>query len=134
MKLSEKQRKFSRDILKLEIYATALGFEYTFGEAQRTQAQQLLYFYGKDVIKIGNDLKLVNAPKKSKTLNSLHADKLAKDYNFFLNGEYVTDFETIKPLGDYWELLDEKNRWGGDWNKNNIADGFLDTPHFERQL
>jgi hypothetical protein len=37
-------------------------------------------------------------------------------------------------LGDYWESLDENNRWGGDFNGNDKKDGFIDAPHFERNI
>ena len=69
-------------------------------------------------------LKLVKSRKLSKTLRSLHADRLAIDFNFFIKGELTYDYDLIKPLGDYWESLDPNNKWGGNWH-------YQDTPHFQ---
>lgn len=115
MKLSEKQRIFTRNIGCLIEEAYNLGLELTFGEAYRTREQQLIYFQ----------------TGASKTMNSNHLNRLAVDFNVFKNGNLTYRWEDIKPLGDYWEALHEDNRWGGDWNKNDIKDGFIDTPHFE---
>lgn len=116
MKLSEKQRIFTYNIACLIHFAyDQQGIELTFGEAYRTKEQQKIY------VEQG----------KSQTMNSNHLNRLAVDFNFFVNGRLTYDWEVVKPLGDYWESLHPKNRWGGDWNKNGIKDGFVDTPHFE---
>ncbi|WP_166964615.1 M15 family metallopeptidase [Yeosuana marina] len=118
MKLSEQQRIFTRNIAKLIVFAYQHGLELTFGEAYRTNEQQLLY------VQTG----------KSKTMNSNHLRRLAVDFNVFVNGNLTYDWATIKPLGDYWKTLHPLNRWGGDWNKNDIKDGFIDSPHFEMNV
>lgn len=119
MRLSEHQRIFTSNIAKLIVYAyEELCVELTFGEAYRTRDQQLLY------VQSG----------KSQTMNSNHLRRLAVDFNVFKNGNLTYDWNDIKPLGDYWESLHLKNRWGGDWNKNDIKDGFIDTPHFEMNV
>lgn len=118
MKLSEHQRLFTRNIAKLIVFAYQHGLELTFGEAFRTNEQQLLY------VQTG----------KSKTMDSNHLKRLAVDFNVFVNGNLTYDWNTIKPLGDYWESLNPNNRWGGDWNKNDIKDGFIDSPHFEMNV
>jgi hypothetical protein len=135
MRLSEQQRKFTYHVSCLIQYAYDIcGIEMSLGEAHRTRSQILLNYFGYQVEKGGPlGIKLVKARKLSKTLKSLHADRLAIDFNFFVNGKLTYDFNVIKPLGDYWESLDPFNTWGGDFNKNDIADGFVDTPHFERQ-
>jgi len=118
MKLSEQQRIFTLNISMLIQYADRLGYGLTFGEAFRTNEQQMIY------VQTG----------KSKTMNSNHLRRLAVDFNVFKNGNLTWKWEDIKPLGDYWETLNEKNRWGGDWNKNDIKDGFIDSPHFEMNI
>ena len=118
MKLSEHQQKFTRDIANLICYANSIDIDLTFGEAYRTVEQQQIY---------------VNEGK-SKTMNSNHLKRLAVDFNFFINGKLTYDFHKVYALGKYWVGLDSKNRWGGDWNNNGKADGFLDTPHFERNV
>ncbi|WP_179022074.1 M15 family metallopeptidase [Winogradskyella forsetii] len=132
MKLSEKQQIFTRNIGCLIQYADQLEIGLTFGEAHRTQSQILLNYFGYEVVKGGSlGIKLQKTRRLSKTLFSKHADRLAVDFNFFINGKLVYDFHKVKSLGDYWESLHPDNRWGGDFNKNGIEDGFVDTPHFE---
>lgn len=118
MSLSANQRIFTRNIGLLIAFAFSKGLELTFGEAFRTNEQQLLY------VQTG----------KSQTMNSNHLRRLAVDFNVFVNGNLTYDWRTIKTLGDYWQTLHTANRWGGDWNKNNIKDGFIDTPHFEMNI
>jgi hypothetical protein len=48
--------------------------------------------------------------------------------NFFKYGTPVYDKAVLQPLGDYWEGLNKKNSWGGNWNT------FKDVPHFERRV
>ena len=117
MTLSEKQRIFTQNIGCLIEYAYSIGIEMTFGHAWRSLEEQ----------------KRLKAEGKSQTLKSLHLDRLAVDFNFFINGNLTYDFDKIKPLGEYWISLHENNRWGGDFNKNRKKDGFLDVPHFEMQ-
>lgn len=124
MKLSEKQRIFTRNIGKLILFAYENAFALTFGEVARTIEQQRIYF------KSG----------RSKTMNSRHLDRLAVDFNiFYINAllftdskEYLVDLEICRVLGDYWESLHPDNVWGGDWNRNGIMDEtFRDPYHFE---
>jgi len=118
MRLSEHQRIFTLNIAQLIAFAYDNCIELTFGEAFRTTEQQLLY------VQSG----------KSKTMNSNHMRRLAVDFNFFKDGHLTYKWADIKFIGDYWESLHPKNRWGGDWNKNDKKDGFIDTPHFEMHI
>lgn len=117
MKLSEKQQIFTRNVGLLIEYASECGYGLTFGHAWRSLDEQL---------------RLVEQGK-SKTMESNHLNRLAVDFNVFYEGELTYDWALIKLLGDYWERLHPKNRWGGDWNGNDRADGFIDVPHFEMQ-
>lgn len=117
MKLSEKQQIFTFNIARLIGHAQILEIGLTFGHAWRSLEEQ----------------KRLKSEGKSQTLKSKHLDRLAVDFNFFVNGELTYDFHKIKPLGDYWESLHPLNRWGGDFNGNDKPDGFIDTPHFEMQ-
>jgi hypothetical protein len=117
MKLSQRQRIFTRNIGLLIEYAYSIDIELTFGHAWRSIHEQ----------------RRLKAEGKSKTLKSKHLDRLAVDFNFFINGRLTYDYHKIKPLGEFWISLNEDNRWGGDWNKNGEKDGFIDTPHFEMQ-
>ncbi len=115
MNLQEKQIIFSKNIASLIVYADMIGIDLTFGDAFRDEITQKRYF----------DLGL------SKTMNSQHLKKLAVDFNFFIEGQLTYEYEDVKELGKFWLTLSPKNRWGGDFNKNSIEDGFVDTPHFE---
>lgn len=118
MGLRDEQMAFVADVRLLLGKASELGYEVTFGEVQRTVEQQQLY------VRTG----------RSKTLDSQHLKRLAIDLNLFRGG-IVCNREQIKPLGDYWESLSERNRWGGSWR--GLVDAkkssFIDAPHFERQ-
>lgn len=118
MSLSSKQRIFTENIGKLIEWAYENNYALTFGHAWRSPEEQR---------------RLVNEGK-SQTMKSKHLDRLAVDFNVFLCGELTWKWEDIKPLGDYWESLDNRNRWGGDWNKNDKKDGFIDSPHFEMNI
>lgn len=133
MSLSKTQRIFTRNIGCLINYAyDVLEIELTFGEAHRTNSQILLNYFGYKVVKGGVlGIKLQKSRRLSKTLHSSHANRLAVDFNFFINGRLTYDFHKIKPLGDYWESLHPDNVWGGDFNKDDIENGFVDVPHFE---
>ena len=90
--------------------------------------KKYIYNFRKKILKTG----------KSKTMNSYHLKRLAIDLNFFkpvydedgkLKGYTLTwRYEDIKPFGEYWESLNPKNKWGGNFKT------FKDTPHFERRV
>jgi hypothetical protein len=106
------QWEFLKDVALLIRKAEDLGIILTGGELFRTLEQQAIY------LKTG----------KSKTAKSKHLERLAIDFNFFVNGQLTYDKKTIQPLGDYWESLHPANRWGGSFTS------FIDTPHFERNV
>jgi len=114
--LVTEQAAFLQDYMKLIAKATELGFVVTSGELLRPVEMQQLYV----------------ASGRSKTMNSYHIRKLAGDLNFFLpdtTGKlvYICEKEALQELGDYWESLNSKNSWGGNWRS------FKDAPHFERR-
>lgn len=112
MSLAQEQAEFLLDACKLIQYATGLGFMVTGGELARTPEQQAIY------LKTG----------RSKTMNSIHLKRCAIDLNFFLDGKIVWDKKKLVPLGQYWESLHPKNRWGGNFKS------LVDFPHFERNV
>ncbi|OZS64668.1 hypothetical protein CHI96_18920, partial [Proteus mirabilis] len=73
MTLGEKQRKFTRMIADLIIFAYDNGYELTFSEAYRTPEQAQL-----------------NAKSGAGIKNSLHTQRLAVDFNLFKDGKYLT--------------------------------------------
>ena len=116
----DEQNLFLADIAKLIVKAQEMGFTITAGEMWRTPEQQAVY------VKTG----------KSKTMNSRHLDRLAFDLNFFKDGKLAGTKAALQELGDWWESLGPKNRWGGSW-RGLIDSGkstFVDVPHFERSV
>ena len=109
MSKSDEQWLFLQDVAKLIDYAKLNEIKLTGGELYRTQYQQAKY------IKDG----------KSKTMKSKHLERLAIDFNFFVNGRLTYDVEDVRILGEYWEILSEKNEAGMLWE-------WKDTPHFQR--
>lgn len=109
MSLSSKQIIFSKNIASLIVYADMIGIELTFGDAFRNEFTQREY------LRLG----------LSRTMNSLHRKRLAVDFNFFIDGELTYDKERLSELGEFWEGLNKKNKWGGNFKS------FTDTPHFQ---
>jgi hypothetical protein len=98
MTLGEKQRHFPLMVAALVTWAYEQGFEITFGEAYRTPEQAAL-----------------NAKSGAGIANSLHTQRLAIDLNLFLSGEYQTQTEAYRPLGEKWESMG--GAWGGRFTK-----------------
>lgn len=109
MTLGEAQRTFSFDVARLILEAYALGYEVTFGWAYRPPEFAEIY-----------------AAMKKGIPNSLHELRLAVDLNLFRDGEYLTDSESYRPLGDHWKSLRPENAWGGDFQTRP------DGNHFSR--
>ena len=108
--LVAEQAAFLIDVSRLIQFATADGWVITGGELWRSLEQQEIYF------KAG----------RSRAMKSNHLRCCAIDLNFFWSGQLVRDKELIRTVGEYWESLSPKNRWGGNFK------GFVDAPHFER--
>ena len=106
------QAAFLLDATSLIRKATEMGWTVTGGELYRTVEQQQIY------VKTG----------RSKTMDSNHLKRLAIDLNFLKDGKLVYDKSALQPIGDFWESLNPKNSWGGNWNS------FKDLPHFERRV
>lgn len=110
------QHDFAQAVSALLRKAGQDGYTVTLGEAWRTPEQQAIY------LKTG----------RSKVSKSQHMSRLAVDLNLFKDGALCTR-EQIKPLGDWWESLSQKHRWGGNWR--GLVDAgkssFVDAPHFE---
>lgn len=105
MTLSEKQQLFTVMVANLIHWADERGYRLTFGEAYRTPEQAAL-----------------NAKKGSGITNSLHTQRLAVDFNLFVNGRYLTRTEDYAPLGEYWETLG--GSWGGRFKSNPDGNHF----------
>ena len=85
MTLGDKQRKFTKMIAELILFAYDQGYEITLGHALRC-----------DCCPVGRK-------------QSNHKQKLAMDLNLFKGGAYLTETEDHQFLGEKWESM------GGDW-------------------
>lgn len=102
MTLGQKQRLFTRLVGKLIAKAYRDGYELSFGDAYRSEAERVrLAAEGKGVV------------------NSLHGKRLAIDLNLFRDGKYLTSTESHRPLGEWWEAQHELCRWGGRFSDGN---------------
>ena len=110
MSIVPAQAEFLQDACKLIQWAVEQGWVVTGGELYRTPEQQAIY------VKTG----------RSATMKSNHLIRCAIDLNFFKEGKLVWDKDQLAPLGAFWESLNPKNRWGGNFKK------LVDLPHFER--
>jgi hypothetical protein len=115
MNLNAEQNAFLGDVAKLIEFIDNKddGVLITGGELYRTADQQRIYY---------------NAGLTNTMHNSKHLKRLAIDLNFIVNGKLISEKAILKPYGDYWESLNPKNRWGG--NFKNLDD----TDHFERNV
>lgn len=111
MGLVAEQDIFMGHLALLVTEARRLGFQVTGGELWRSPEQQKIYF----------------DTGRSKTLTaSRHLSRLAIDLNFFKDGKLLGTKASMQSLGDFWESLDSRNKWGGNWKT------LVDCPHFER--
>jgi len=112
MKLSDQQFMFAQDLVRLGYWLITHDYKYTLGEAWRPDEMQEIY-YEKGLSKVKE--------------RGAHGNRLAQDLNIWVEGKLSYKKEDLQPVGDYWESLDERNTWGGNWKS------FVDTPHFERR-
>ena len=93
MTLGEKQRKFTRMVADLIIFAYEQGYELSFGDAWATTGHMK---------------------------NSLHYSRLAIDLNLFKDGIFLVDGAAHTPLHDYWDTLGGSPRILKDMNHYSI--------------
>ena len=90
MSLREKQSQFVKMVSLLIEYATIQGYELTFGDA---------------------------FAETGHCIGSFHYKRLAIDLNLFRDGQYLTETEDHKPLGEFWKSIG--GTWGGDFDRED---------------
>jgi len=101
MRLRKKQSKFAVMQAMLVLHASMLGYEVTIGDGYRDPR-----VFGK-----------MGEKKGYGRARSAHKQRLAMDFNLFINDKWVTTTEGHKTLGEYWESIG--GTWGGRWNDGN---------------
>ena len=105
--LLQLQQQFAKDVAQLIAYAAVLGYGVTLGEAWRTPEQAQW-----------------NAEHGKGVAHSLHEERLAIDLNLFKDGQYLTEAEAYRALGEWWKKLSPAHCWGGDFH------GLVDLDHY----
>ena len=95
MSLGEAQRNFPLMIAKLIACAYVQGYELTFGDAYRDPR-----VFGPQGVKKGYGRSMSN-----------HKNRLAVDFNLFLDGTYMENTADHIVLGEYWKSIG--GAWGG---------------------
>jgi len=103
MTLGQKQKIFTRLVGLLIEYAYQNGYELTMGDGYRDK-------------RVFGD---VGEKKGYGASRSNHKIRLAHDFNLFKDGEYMTETEDHRDLGEFWESLHESCVWGGHFNDGN---------------
>lgn len=117
MSLIQEQAAFLLDIRKLLDHADKKGFIATGGELERRPETQKM---------------LVDSGAES-SMDSMHLRRCAMELYFFVEDDEVgfkllQTLSELKPVGEYWESLDPRNRWITTPGSN------LARAHFERDL
>jgi hypothetical protein len=103
MSLRAKQSRFAKAVGGLILRAYEMGYEVTLGDAYRDPR-----VFGPIGQKRG-----YGHP------SSAHKQRLAIDLNLFRDGKFLSDSESHKPLGEWWESQDPDARWGGRFEDGN---------------
>jgi hypothetical protein len=129
MTLGEKQKLFVRLYSQWLVWALSKGYEFSFGEAKRSDEQSEINAIGQAGREIVARLVEKSFPRLAMTLRnngknngirfSAHGNQLAMDMNAFKKGVYLTKTEDWTELGEYWESLHPLCRWGGRFNDGN---------------
>src|SRR5271170_8441904 len=97
----EIQSKFTGLIAVFIQKSQSLGYKLTFGEAYRPP-----------------EMAKIDAEEGKGIVKSLHTERLAVDFNAFINDEYLDGSKSehlphLTKLGETWESIDKNNAWGG---------------------
>ena len=127
--LGQKQRRFVRLVNLLITWAHNNGYEMSFGETRRSDEQEEINAMGRmgraglAALLAKHDYRSLAEKISNNTgsgiRNSLHGLGLAIDLNLFKDGKYLSDTESHRPLGEYWESLGDDCCWGGRFSDGN---------------
>lgn len=129
MTLGEKQQLFIRCFSQWLVWALGKGYQFSFGEAYRSDEQAEINALGETGrSQVANLLrsafpslaaKIVNNGKANGIRLTAHGDRLAVDLNLFKGGVYQSTTAAWTEPGEYWESLHPLCRWGGRFGDGN---------------
>lgn len=114
--LGQKQEFFAEMLPRLIDKAHALGFAVRVGEVERSRAAAE---WNATHCRVCKKSRADHTPDSGHEFaaigirNSLHCDRLAIDLLLFRDGRYLTDTESYREIGEWWERQDHLCRWGG---------------------
>jgi hypothetical protein len=117
MSLRTLQSIFTFNHAILVKYAYSRGYELTDGDAYRDPLLAIINSGEYGLIEKATNV--ITWLAKRGIRNSLHCSRLARDYNLFRDGRYLSTTEDHRELGRYWESLNSFNRWGGRYGDGN---------------
>ena len=97
MSRRSKQSEFMICVADLILWAHGEGFGLTGGDLWRSP---------EECIRRGKE-------------DSVHGMRLAIDLNLIIDGDYISDGEAHRPMGEFWKSLHDDACWGGDWGDGN---------------
>jgi hypothetical protein len=127
--VGDQQRLFFHLFVQWANWAEAQGYQFTWGEAFRSDEQAEINAMGQAsrervaalVIRWFPKFAhaLINNGKHNGIRRTAHGNRMAVDLNAFKNGIYLTKTEQWQELGEYWESLHPLCRWGGRFGDGN---------------
>ena len=140
MSLINEQWQFTQHLALLPAKAKELSLMMTEGESYRTPFQAWAnslppLSHIEAHLRDGQVLEFSGTVGGAGINHSTHCNRLGKDFNFFTSDGKLINTKTpgLIELGNYWEGLDPKNRWGGNF-KPTTARPCGDLYHFERSV
>jgi hypothetical protein len=121
--LGQKQRRFLRKFTAFLAWGHNRGYEFTYGEAYRTDEQAEINALGVAGRALLVKVLMPLFPELARRIannvgngirTSLHGDRLAVDVNLFHEGEWINDGKSPhwKALADKWEAMGADHKAG----------------------
>lgn len=127
MSLRQKQSNFVWMVLDLLQWGKDHGYEFTLAEAFRSDEQaeiNAIGYSGRQRVAslIESEFpdlseKILNNGKANGIRHSIHQERLAIDLNVFKDGQWLSQTEQLRELGERWES--KGGAWGGRFRDGN---------------
>ena len=104
----EKQFQFSRFLGQLFMWMSEQGINWVVGDCYRNTEKLACPHCGRE----HSYQEMLVYNKRSKTMKSKHADRLAIDITIFIDGQPQWKGEAYRAMGEHWEKI-SGGKWGG---------------------